>query len=326
MGINSYTRGLMVELACHHFGAAEPGSQLTKNAPPAWVGTDEERAQWAKEQLETMVDKYVLPAWSGAMDRDDASENVGNDTHKEYIILNLSNGTRVRVPVATKQEHVRTKEADAKKNYFHSILESGAVYMLLQKFTKEPVREELLALFKLIGLILRGHSTQLKYPLEILYLFFQQYSTMNERDACVAFSSCFVNLNGNGHVAADQLNEWVVKIVKKLLKHMYSNKTNDNIYNQSAALAGVNEIVANLDGELATVARYKQHKYKLDVEQEMKLIGDFHEADPFTFIEGRKFRKFPNISMSPKLKVDSYHMNRWFSGHKKMTVPAVPRE
>ena len=70
--------------------------------------------------------------------------------------------------------------------------------MLLQKFTKEPVREELLALFKFMALILRGHSTQLKYPLEFLYLFFQQYSTMNERDACVAFSNCFVNLNGNG--------------------------------------------------------------------------------------------------------------------------------
>ena len=204
------------------------------------------------------------------------------------------------------------------------MLESGVIYMLLQKFTKEPVREELLALFKFMGLILRGHSTSLKYPLELLYLFFQQYSTLNERDACVVFSNCFVNLNGNGHVAADQLNEWVVRIVKKLLKHMYSNKTNDNIYNQSAALAGVNEIVTHLDGEINTLVRYKQHKYKLDLEQEMKLISDFREIKPFVYVEGRKFDAFPNMSMSPKLSIDSFKLNSWFREHKKDQRPAVP--
>ena len=61
----------------HHFGVDNVGGQVNKNSPPAWLKNNDEREQWAREQLECMIDKIFLPAWSGAMDRDDASENVG---------------------------------------------------------------------------------------------------------------------------------------------------------------------------------------------------------------------------------------------------------
>ena len=46
----------------------------------------------------------------------------------------------------------------------------------------------------------------------------------------------------NSHVAADQYNEWVVKVLKKVIKKTYSNKQFENISRQSAAITGISEV------------------------------------------------------------------------------------
>ena len=135
-----------------------------------------------------------------------------------------------------KVKHVTalTREPDRVKNYHHSVLETGVMFAILLKFLKTPKRENILALFKMMMVVLRGCNIQAKYPYEILRMLMQQYALLPLREACNILYGCFVNLLGrrDTHIPADQYNEWVVKTQKKIIKKTYANKSYGNIYSE----------------------------------------------------------------------------------------------
>lgn len=114
-------------------------------------------------------------------------------------------------------------------------------FIYLLDLIKTPDKERILGLLKMMLLQLKDHSTKGKYPLEILRHLVQQYSVMDLREACQVLHASFVNLHDkpDTHVPADLVQEWNVKLIKRHIKHMYSNKNDSNIQHCKAAIPDI---------------------------------------------------------------------------------------
>ena len=85
---------------------------------------------------------------------------------------------------------------------------------------------------------LKARSTKAKYPLEILRMLVQQYSLLDLDEAHQVLYNCFVNTKGkfDKHVPADLQMKWIIKELKRQIKHMWLNKSIENIQNKSKVL------------------------------------------------------------------------------------------
>ncbi len=246
-------------------------------------------------------------------------------TENEFIKLQLLDGRQINVAVPTRTETLETAKPDRVKNYFHHSLEVCTVFSLFTHLTKVPQREKMLPLFKMMMLILRGRSTRAKYPLEIFRLLVQQYSLLPLADAYQVLYDCFVNTRGkpDSHVPADQQMEWLVKVMKKHIKHMHSQNTQDHINTRSSALPGITEIADQLDLTAQVLVRCSRHNKIDPSDGREQMVKDFASVNPFTFSEDRKFKneKFSNMKKSNIAKLDYGKLERWFNHHKVLFEP-----
>jgi myosin-crossreactive antigen len=75
----------------------------------------------------------------------------------------------------------------------------------------------------------------------------------------------FVNTQGRSdtHIPADLQMEYLVKLIKKKnIRHMFSNKTEDNISKGTKSLSGIETISDVYDLESNVIKRSKHHKNK----------------------------------------------------------------
>ncbi len=237
----------------------------------------------------------------------------------------LSDGSVLNVAVPTRTETLEEAKPDQKNNYFHNGLEVCTVFTLFYRLTKVPQRDKLLPIFKMMMLILKGGNNLAKYPLEILRMLVQQYSLLPIRDAYQALHNCFVNTKGkvDTHVPADQQMEWIVKLMKKHIKHMYSNKTESNIAKRTSALPAIQEIAEQFDLTAQVVIRCSKHN-KIDASNaRAQMVKDFENVDPFTFTPDRSFKndKFKNTPKSNIQNLDYGKLEQWFNHHKILFEP-----
>ena len=61
---------------------------------------------------------------------------TGTENIVQHHTVTLKSGKKVKVPMMEKCETVRDEEPDWKKNYFHSVLESGVMWIIMQRFMK----------------------------------------------------------------------------------------------------------------------------------------------------------------------------------------------
>ena len=243
-------------------------------------------------------------------------------TNNEYVNVLLSDGRFWRVGVPTIHETLQQQSPDRQKDYFHHALEVGTVFSLFIHEIKVPQREKLLPLFKMMMMILKGQNTKAKYPLEILRLLVQQYSLLPLQVASQVLHDCFVNTKGkpDSHVPADQQMEWLVKLMKKHIKHMYSQKTENNISNKTSALPGIQEIVEQFDKTAQVLIRCSRHNEIDAKDARIQMVKDFSDARPFDYQEDRSFKndKFKMTQKSSVLNLDHNKLKQWFEHHKNL--------
>ncbi|CAG2238691.1 unnamed protein product [Mytilus edulis] len=238
----------------------------------------------------------------------------------QVVKVTLANGIVLEIPMTT-PEHDGNKEnkPDKIKDYAHYGLEVGMTFIYFLQNVKNPERQKMLPLLKMMMIQLRGHSMNAKYPKEILRMLVQQYSVMGLQEACQVFQACFINTTGksDGHVPADLVQEWNVKECKKHIKHMYSNKLDANICNRTSALPSIHTIADNFDTEACTIIRSKKHTRKQNDEDELLLIQDMKKIRPFEYTSGRSYKEFNTIPRSISQKVDGQLLLKWFNKNRR---------
>lgn len=134
-------------------------------------------------------------------------------------------------------------------NYAQLVLEMGLCFKNFVQCIKVPNRSRMYRILKVMLLLLKADSFNCKYGDEILRFLVLQYQVLSEHDACAMFYSKFVNTSGriDGNISADLEMEFLVRVYKKHIKHMVSNKREENIHKRVNALAGLREILYNYD-------------------------------------------------------------------------------
>ena len=146
----------------------------------------------------------------------------------------------------------------------------------------------------------------------------QHYSLLPLQESCQVIQACFVNTKcfTDSHIAADQQMEWIVKINKTHIKHMYSYKTKGNLERRLSALPGIHRIAENFDRTAGVTIRSKRHAKKDAAGDELTMIHDLNNIRPFQHVPGRRLRSLDNIPICMTRLLDVIAFRRWFEKHR----------
>ena len=236
----------------------------------------------------------------------------------------LPGGQILSLPVKVSEVVISTPKPNGVKNYARLVLELGTQFLLLLKMCKTPIREKMLPLLKMILVTLKANNTHSKYALELLRFLVLQYSLLPEKDARQMFLQCFVNTTGrsDSYVPCDLVMEWQVRDQKRHIKHMFSNKTDENILARSTALGGIEKITDNYDKDAGVRQRSKGHRSVSAVGDEMEMIAGLRDLRPFKISPGRKGHEyFKSIKPTLTEYFDGADFHQWFFKHKDLFKP-----
>ena len=129
------------------------------------------------------------------------------------------------------EEPLAPGQKDYVQNYALQILELGLAFKNFLDSIKVPNRARMLRTLKIMMVLLKAHKWQSKYADEILRFLVHQLAILSEHDAHMMFYSLFVNTKGriDSNIPCDLQMEYLVRVCKKHIKHMHSNKTEENI-------------------------------------------------------------------------------------------------
>ncbi len=159
-----------------------------------------------------------------------------------------------------------TPTADHIYKYGQMVLSLGLLYKDWLDVCKIPDRDRGLRLLKVTAAVFKANNWQSKYAYECVRLLVHQISTLSLQEAHAEFYGLFVNTRGkiNTHIPVDERMEWEVKEIKKHVKHMYSNKTEGNVFKRSRALSTIHEIGEKFDNVTKSGGSIKEALHRTD--------------------------------------------------------------
>jgi hypothetical protein len=302
----SFVDAYIVEMVRNFFGMTDIHGPFGKHVPPDF-NTHDEKKTWVYDTFGKLVDD--LNSRKHYTDSD--SSNVVVDG-QIGITVQLADGTVISVPVIN--SHKPKKEPiDYVKNYAHLVIELGLVYKELVELCHIPDRDRMIRLLKQCMVIFKAKSNNSKYAVECHRFLVQQLCVLSEKEAHETAYSMFVNTKGShcSHIPADLQMEYLVKLIKKHIKHMFSNKTAANITKRTRSLACIQAISQNYDEDTEVKKRAKKHKKSSHFDDELVMVDDLRQCNPFQSQPGRCHRSFPRISSTILDYLDINHFHAW---------------
>ena len=107
--------------------------------------------------------------------------------------------------------------------------------------------------------------------------------------------------------------EYLVRLTKRHIKHMFSNKTTTNITKRSRAIAGISDISENYDTESHLLIRAKKHSDISSDHDELRILEDLRLIRPFLSEVGREHNSFKNIPQSIVDNLVITEFRRWMT-------------
>lgn len=230
------------------------------------------------------------------------------------ILVTLKDGRKLSI-TTVKQLPVTSNLPDGLNYYAQRVLELGLCYKNFIECIKVPNRNRMLRTLKVVLMLLKADSFKCKYGDEILRFLVQQCYRLSMQEAHFMFYSMFVNTSGrsDGNIPADLQMEFLVKVYKKHINQMMSNKRDANVTNRVNALAGLNEIIHNFDAITVHSVRTKKHSTPLKTDDELAILSDLRKTRPFKLVSARHVEGFNNIEASLLALIDSTKYIQWLN-------------
>lgn len=212
----------------------------------------------------------------------------------------------------------KPKEEDKVNDYGCILLELGLMFKNMLNLTKMPDRQRGIRLLKLLVIYFKSNNNLSKYAYECIRLLVHQLCSLSDKKRHEEFYGLFVNTTGqfDGHIPADLRMEYMVKEVKKHIKHMFSNKTERNIENRTRAIAGIPDIAESFDKQSNVIVRAKKHSHLSSMADELTILQDLRKLRPFRIHPGRTHSAFPNVKRSVVDGLDVNHFHNWVRAKK----------
>ena len=246
---------------------------------------------------------------------------------KDGRLLNIFLPTKTTQPSSAKisDEAKHSSHSDKVQNYALLAMEFGFVLKNFLGCIKTPNRQRMLRTVKLMMILLKADSYQSKYADEILRFLVHQLCILSEEEANLMFYSMFVNTKGDvdSFVPCDLMMEFMVRAVKKHIKHMHSNKTESNIDRKTGALASLNSLVKTYDNDTGVLQRSKKHTKSSQESDELSMAEDLHSLKPFTADTGRAHSHFKNVQPSMLGLLDYDYFLKWVTYRSKVHATSL---
>lgn len=239
---------------------------------------------------------------------------VEDRPYKQLIPLTLANGQHVYLPVLKKEKVFKTPESDGIQDYGKLVLDLGLLYMTFLDQCKVPNQGQMLSTLKMMLVIFKANNNLSKYAYEVLRFLMQQLTLCTQQQAHDVFHSMFVNTHGriNSHIPSDMKMETIVSEQKKHIKHMYSNKLDDEVIRKkSQAIHGINRIAEGFDTATSVVVRATAHKTISSLGDERAMVQDLRKVRPFHLHPGRSFERMPLAPPSLSKTLNAMKFNKW---------------
>lgn len=303
--VKSYIAAALMEF----FGIKDRASTLTKNKPPS---DPSELKKWQEEVLETFLDEYIFKR-----------DQQITCTHKTLNLM-LPDGTQIQIhiPLSNPQNPSTTNQNTKDDVYKYGVLvmELGLMFLEFQDVCKSPDRARLMTVMKCMMMMFKTVNNNSKYALEILrFLCFHQAS-YSLQTSYQSIHGLFVNTQGklDSSIPADLHMEHMVKKTKSMLKSLGSNKTPEIIVKRSKALAGMDAISHHYDTDTNVILRSHHHKLKNANDDEIKMIQDIMEVNPFVYTPGRSFEFFKGLTSPLLFSINDNKYKAWVEHHKSI--------
>ncbi|XP_070532786.1 uncharacterized protein [Ptychodera flava] len=303
----SFIDAYITEALMEYFGLETTNSTPTRNRPPPDLVNADDCRMWMNSTFLDLIDQFVWP--KKEINLSVQAETVIDDG--SVVTMKLADGTSCVILLQPKQMH--REPTDYVKNYGHTVLELGLLFKSMCDMCKLPDRDRGIRILKMAMVIFKSSNNLSKYALEIIRLLVHQLCILSEREALEEFYGLFVNTKGkiDSFIPADRQMEYIIKLVKSNIKHMYSNKTESNIKKVTSAIAGISDIAENFDKSSRILVRGKKHSAISAQEDEMAIIEDLRKIRPFQCLAGRYHPSFAHISNTIQDNLDRQHFYEW---------------
>lgn len=223
---------------------------------------------------------------------------------------------RIQTPTSVSDVAVE----DGVYNYARNVIHLGLFNMVMEEMITKPNRIDGLRVLRFALVYFRSANPQSKYANEILRLLVHQTCTLSEQEAQAEYNGLFVNTRGkdDSYVASDLQMEYIVKDIKKHIKHMQSGQTLKNIQTHSTAICGLGCICEQFDIEAKTVIRCTRHKHLSDNLDILFLVDDLRTHQLFVKAAGRVHDSFKRISADITNDLDAFKLHKWLYERSKV--------
>ena len=165
-----------------------------------------------------------------------------------------------------------------------------------------------------------------EFAIEMLTNILQCQVLLTEQEAHQCKWAATVNWNGGSHknIEIDLFQENQNSEMKKMIKAMGANKSENAISRASWACSGVRKIVESYEAQVNMHRRSSAHSHQSALHDENIILEDLRDLRPFKKIVGREFESFENISASPRKNFNSAKFQSWIDRHTKNILLHYP--
>lgn len=211
------------------------------------------------------------------------------------------------------------EDEDYIKNYALLVSYLTMILLQLKDTAAEGDGERNLTNQKLLMPIFKSFNTHSKYALEMFVSIAQIECLSTPRLSAQLKWGFFCNWTGGmgRNIEDDLAQEISNNISKNVVKRLGANKSLTSISTICKATTGIKALLENLDKVLNVPKNSSRHTTASPYEDELQMINDLLQLDPFEYTPGRFHPSFRNIKRSPQLYLDTNHFHQWLTKHKK---------
>ena len=284
----SIGRCFVVEALLEFFQMADTKQKPSKNAPNSL--DEEQKDVYIIMTVEKFLDEYVFSATDDTTGNEDADDKDGVFAYSVNLMVSF-------LLLADVKDAVKSGNGE-----YLAVLRK----QLLVHFSSTPGCNE--------------------FAIEMLINILQCQVLLTEAEAHQCTWAATVNWNGGSgkNIEIDLFQENQNSEMKKMVKSMGANKSEQAIARASKACSGVKKIVESYEHQVNIHRKSSAHSHRSALKDEKIILEDFRELRPFKEVAGRHFESFQDISADPTKKFDRVKFQTWLDRHTKNMLLHYP--
>ena len=218
------------------------------------------------------------------------------------------------------------ENTDFVNNYSSCLIKYFLILLDFKDAVREGNGETLATLHKVLLPYFKSLPGFNAYAIEMLISVIQNDVFLSEAEAHHCMWASTANWKGGvgKNIEIDLLQENRNKDIKKAIKAMGPNKTDNAIDRSSRASGGERHTVQNFDHQVGKTSPSSTHSHKSSEIDERIVLNDLRDLKPFDSIPNRKHDSFQDISADPLATLDQVDLDKWLKKHKKNLMLDAP--